>query len=586
MTAVRVPGARVIAGHGPPAMSSSIAFVMSRWAASDRPRRRLAIALIAALHLAALGLLLWSEVGLVPKLVFCLTWGLLNFFWLAVLRRPAVSAALSLGIIVVLILLSRLKFEIIWMTANFLDVTIINADTISFLLAVKPELSRKVLVALAFVIPSLTLIWWVDRFRVRLRTAMTGFAACAVALLGVSLAFPQDEWDVFAGESYVSKFSRSGFTAVSEFVTHGYMESDAAITDRLRTLPNEDCVPAGKPPHVILVHDESSFDIRVLPGVKVAAGYGDYFRSFDGKRRHFISEGAGGPSWYAEYNVLAGLSARSFGRFAYYVTQIAAGRVARGLPTALRRCGYRTFSIYPALGAFMSARNFQTTTGMQEFFDQGALGTNRIEPDGFYYDAALRMIERERDKGPMFLLVYLAANHYPWSHRWRPDLMPEWKASGNAPEVDEYLRRQTMSFGAYTELLGRLRRRFPGESFLLVRYGDHQPDFASFMLEPALDEIGINRRLMTYDPRYYTTYYAIDAINFKPVNLSSALDTLEGPYLPLVVQEAAGLPLDPSFAEQKRILERCKGLFYACAGGAEARRFNRLLIDAGLIKGL
>ena len=89
---------------------------------------------------------------------------------------------------------------------------------------------------------------------------------------------------------------------------------------------------------------------------------------------------------------------------------------------------------------------------------------------------------------------------------------------------------------------------------------------------------------MTYDPRYFTTYYAIDAVNFEPVDLSSALDTIEGPYLPLIVQEAAGLPLDPSFAEQKRILERCKGLFYGCAGGAEARRFNRLLIDAGLIK--
>ena len=86
-----------------------------------------------------------------------------------------------------------------------------------------------------------------------------------------------------------------------------------------------------------------------------------HFRSFDGKARHFLTEGAGGPSWYTEYNVLAGLSARSFGRFAYYVTQIAAGRVERGLPTALRRCGYRTFSIYPALGAFMSAKSFQTT---------------------------------------------------------------------------------------------------------------------------------------------------------------------------------------------------------------------------------
>jgi len=53
-----------------------------------------------------------------------------------------------------------------------------------------------------------------------------------------------------------------------------------------------------------------------------------------------------------------------------------------------------------------------------------------------------------------------------------------------------------------------------------------------------------------------------------------------------VVQEAAGLPLDPSFAEQKDILRRCGGAFYLCNGGAEARRFNRLLIDAGLIKDL
>jgi hypothetical protein len=27
-------------------------------------------------------------------------------------------------------------------------------------------------------------------------------------------------------------------------------------------------------------------------------------------------------------------------------------------------------------------------------------------------------------------------------------------------------------------------------------------------------------------------------------------------------------------------------LFFQCAGGAEVRRFNRLLIDAGLIKGM
>ena len=70
------------------------------------------------------------------------------------------------------------------------------------------------------------------------------------------------------------------------------------------------------------------------------------------------------------------------------------------------------------------------------------------------------------------------------------------------------------------------------------------------------------------------------------MDLSSALDTLDAPYLPLMVLEAAGLPLDPAFAEQKRILKRCNGLFFRCAKGAEARRFTRLLIDAGLIKRL
>ena len=90
----------------------------------------------------------------------------------------------------------------------------------------------------------------------------------------------------------------------------------------------------------------------------------------------------------------------------------------------------------------------------------------------------------------------------------------------------------------------------------------------------------------TFDPRYYTSYYAIDAVNYTPADMSSALDTLDAPYLPLLVQEAAGVPLDPSFPNRRKILKRCNGLFYRCGDGAEARRFNRLLIEAGLIKGL
>jgi hypothetical protein len=64
------------------------------------------------------------------------------------------------------------------------------------------------------------------------------------------------------------------------------------------------------------------------------------------------------------------------------------------------------------------------------------------------------------------------------------------------------------------------------------------------------------------------------------------MDTIDGAYLPLVIQEAAGIPLDPSFAEQKQIMLRCGGKFYSCKNGAEARRFDRLLLNAGVIHGL
>ena len=143
-----------------------------------------------------------------------------------------------------------------------------------------------------------------------------------------------------------------------------------------------------------------------------------------------------------------------------------------------------------------------------------------------------------------------------------------------------------MTANDYREFTERLKRDYPDESFVVLRFGDHQPAISQKLLEPGIDQARLAKRLMAADPRYYSTYYAIDGINYQPRNLSSALETLDAAYIPLVLQEAAGLPLDPSFTEQKSIMLRCKGAFYACKKGAEARRFNRLLIDAGMIKGL
>jgi len=537
-------------------------------------------------HLAALGILLQTETDFGSRLVFLLCWGALNFSWIALLRRPALSGALSLTMIVVLVLLSRLKHDIVQMTVNFVDLMMIDRDSIAFLFKIFPNLRWSAVISALLIVPLMIALWRLDPFRIRRLPAAVTALVCIAGLAGFSLTWPQEDWRGYYADNYISKFARSGVIAVSDFANGGFMESDAAALERLKLPLEEACHPAGRRPHIIMIHDESSYDIRSAPQIKVPAGYGRHFTSGDGKTRKFLAESNGGSSWLTEYNVLTGLSSRSFGRFSYFVTRIASGRVERGLPLALRRCGYSTVSLYPAYGAFMSARTFQTTTGIQKFYDARDLGAKGIETDGFFYDNAVRLLSQEKQGTPVFMYVYLGANHFPWVSTFRPEQTPAWRTLGNEPKIDEYLRRQTMSAQDYNAFVTKLKKQFPTEPFLIVRYGDHQPEFSSLIIEPNLTEDDIAKRLMVYDPRYYATYYAIDSVNFKPVGSPTAMETIDAAYLPLVVQDAAGIPLDPSFEEQKKIMLRCKGLFYSCKDGAEARRFNRLLIDAGFIKNL
>jgi hypothetical protein len=549
-------------------------------------RGRVAFCVTASLHAVALVIMAVTEADLVARTAFLLVWALLNCFWLALVRRPVVAALISLEFVVALTLLSRFKFDKLWMTVDFVDLMIIDQDTSAFLLAAVPSLRGWIALAATGTVAVLIAAWWLDRPRVRVRTSLIGGSFCTAALIVLSLSFPTDLHEDFVSQNYLSKFARTGVEAIHEFASHGYLEADASVAERLNAAPAATCHPLGKLPHIILLHDESSFDISVAPGTKVPPGYHRHFQSLDGKARKLVVEGAGGPSWFTEYNVLTGLSARSYGRFATSVTRIAAGRVSRGLPRSLSRCGYQTYSLYPFYGAFLGSRAFHTTAGIAHYMDMIDLGTRDFEADRFYFDQAVRIIERESGNGPLFLYVYTVANHFPWDTRLRPELTPDWRDLGNAPDIEEYIRRQGMTAQDYGRLLERLAREFPTESFLIVRYGDHQPQFGPRVIDPLLSQAAIARRLEASDPRYLTTYYAIDAVNFTPADLSSALDGLDAPYLPLVIQEAAGVPLGPGFSEQKKILQRCNGVFYRCSGGAEARRFNRLLIEAGSLKGL
>src|SRR6516164_8025514 len=239
--------------------------------------RRLAV--IALPHVLALAVMLATESSITAMAAFLLAWGIFIFVAIALTRRPLFSGLVSLTLMTLLVLLSQLKYHVLMMTASFVDVMIVDTDTVSFLFTIYPALRWIVALCVVVLVPIIVLVWRFDPFRVNRLTATASALGCVAALTGLEMRLPMQPFEAFYGGSRVSLFARSGVDAISELMTNGLMQSDPVSHDRLTLADDETCQPTKKPPHIILIHDESSFDIRMAPGIKVPAGYGAHFRS-------------------------------------------------------------------------------------------------------------------------------------------------------------------------------------------------------------------------------------------------------------------------------------------------------------------
>src|SRR5262249_53882283 len=152
---------------------------------------------------------------------------------------------------------------------------------------VNPGLVEKLGLAVALAMPVMVLLWRADPFRVRRCTPFLGGGLFLAALAGLSFTVPADPEGGFYPHSYVSKFARSAAVAAVDLTNGGVLEADPATADRLNLGIVGACPPGRKLPHIVMVFDESSFDVTMMPDVKVAANYRERFRSSDGKTRAF-----------------------------------------------------------------------------------------------------------------------------------------------------------------------------------------------------------------------------------------------------------------------------------------------------------
>jgi hypothetical protein len=213
--------------------------------------------------------------------------------------------------------------------------------------------------------------------------------------------------------------------------------------------------------------------------------------------------------------------------------------------------------------------------------DQGAPSDN--ERDRFYFANALDEIARHlrKSRQPLFTYILTMATHSPYDFVYMPEVDVPGGGPGTDPEMSEYLRRLAMARIDYDELRRELARRFPDEKFLIVHYGDHHP-IASRTLLDVSDKLDAEDVSLPFDSLGFVTYYAVEGINYQPPPLPE-VETLDVPYLPVVILDAAGLPLSDSFRERQRLLTACHGRYFTCEQHDAILAFHRRLIDSGLV---
>ena len=140
------------------------------------------LALIALPHVLALAVMLATESSITAMAAFLLAWGIFNSVAIALTRRPLFSGLVSLTLMTLLVLLSQFKYHVLMMTANFVDLMIVDTDTVSFLFTIFPGLKIAVALSVAALVPLLIGAWRFDRLRARRSAAAFRHSLVSAAL--------------------------------------------------------------------------------------------------------------------------------------------------------------------------------------------------------------------------------------------------------------------------------------------------------------------------------------------------------------------------------------------------------------------
>jgi hypothetical protein len=554
-------------------------------------RRQLRPSTIRVIAIAASSIIFayfWQSEGLPSNVLFTAATTLLIASLLVMAtRRLLFATALTASLIGLVVGIARAKLETLGMILHAYDFVfyLTSWSTISYLWSG----ARLYVLALMFGVTASIFVCWLafrlDSTRVdRLRSGIAAAAFAGLAVLGATFKGERPHTLFYWEALYVSSFF-SSWSETLETLWRGQLVEAAPHAPGRLFSASAACRPAKKPPHIILIHQESVVQPGLFPTLQYDRSLDDFFKSRDGQQHRLRVETYGGASWLTEFSILAGMSTQSFGGMRHFVQSLLAGKVRETLPEWLLHCGYRNVLFYPMLKNFVSNARFYEAIGLKEIFDLTAQKARSVmERDQFYYLNALDEMERHirTQSKPLFTYIQTMSGHWPYSEPFHPEIGVPGGGPGTHPEMHEYLRRIGIAKLDYEFLRSELGRRFPNEPFLIVHYGDHHP-MATRMLLGFNESNEVEDIKLSMESIGLITYYVVDALNYAPPGLPPH-ETLDVAYLGAVVLQQAGVPLSDAWRERLRLMDVCAGRYYACARRDEILAFHRRLIDSGLVE--
>lgn len=500
-------------------------------------------------------------------------------------RRILLSTALVTAIIVVVIVAATVKHKYIGMVLHAYDFAfyLLSPGTLWYLwIDFRWELIS-LMAAAAVIVAMSVVLYRVDPTRIPRPTSALAALVFLVAAFGADKVRGERPHTLFYwNDLFVSSFYSSWAETAVTLWRGQLIEASHAAAGKPFAAPVS-CPLRERPPHIILIHQESVVPPSIFPSIAYDKSLDPFFLSGDGKLHLLRTETFGGASWLTEFSVIAGVSTYSFGGMRTFIQSMMQGKLHDSVPQSLQRCGYENIMFYPVPKQFVSSGKFYHSIGFGEINDFKAQKARRHnERDRFYYGNMMDRLEKhiEKSKAPVFSFVFTSATHLPYTKPHSPEEDVPGGGPGTDPQMHEYLRRLSLAHMDLDWFRSELKSRFPDEHFLIVQYGDHQPIVTRSLLGHAGEKS--HNIILSPQSKGFLTYYTAEGINF-PLQPLPDVEVLDVPYLGTLMLKLAGLPLSEAGQERMRLMKVCGGRYYTCPRSGEILAFHRRLIDSGLL---